>query len=109
MDIDGIGPHWWGMCASTLYDMHTGNNPYVSTSVCQTCYPPSSLLSCRDTKIGTQLEARILRPMAYCKRLAKPLLIITGTLDHFCHTQQHAPLSGGCTSLGGRHGPFCKI
>lgn len=32
-----------------------------------------------DTKIGTQLEAKILRPMAYSKRLAKPLLIITVT------------------------------
>lgn len=32
-----------------------------------------------DTKIGAQLEAKILRPMAYSKRLAKPLLIITVT------------------------------
>lgn len=32
-----------------------------------------------DTKIGTQLEAKILRPMAYNRRLAKPLLIITVT------------------------------
>lgn len=35
---------------------------------------------CRsDTKIGAQMEAKILRPMAYNKRLAKPLLIITVT------------------------------
>lgn len=33
----------------------------------------------RDTKIGTQLEAKILRPMAYNRRLAKPLLVITVT------------------------------
>lgn len=29
--------------------------------------------------MATQMEAKILRPMAYSKRLAKPLLIITVT------------------------------
>jgi uncharacterized protein YegL len=33
----------------------------------------------RDTKLATQMEAKILRPMAYNSRLTKPLLVITVT------------------------------
>ena len=33
----------------------------------------------RDTKLATQLEAKILRPMAYNKQLTKPMLVITVT------------------------------
>jgi len=32
-----------------------------------------------DTKIGTQLEAKILQPMAYSRKLRKPLLVISVT------------------------------
>lgn len=33
----------------------------------------------RDTKIGTQLEAKVLTPLVYNRRLAKPLLVVTVT------------------------------